>query len=832
MLKTAKKEHIRRWVVAGYAAIITIVAVTLAYIAGVLWRMPREESRSDEPLEKAKIVSNAILLLYESEAKTLSLIASGNVDQLPDMFDGAHYQISSQLQSLRRLASDSSSLTRLNEIEYLLKEKKDNTYKLIISGRERERLMSKTFEEEMRAKRDLIKIPELQILNESQTTDTIIVQRQSKNFFRRLAEAFIPVKSDTAISVNTINTQHIDSLLRDYDPNLAVAEALIRLQNTIIVRRDALNRRLTLESRDLLANNSMITTRIHNILTDIKYEKNREVSTLEEELQVFIDRSIKDLSIIAIVSLAIILVFLSIILREINKARELRRRLEEARLKTENLLLGRERLMLMISHDIRAPLSSILSSVELLRDSNINVNQKVFVDNMSISASHTLLLVNDLLDFHRLDSGKMEINLQPYSIIALIEEIYAGFKPLADAKGLTLALEAGGISGGLRCMCDKMRISQAIGNLLSNAIKFTPRGSVTLRAATEAIAGHDSVNLSVSVIDQGPGISKLEHENIFNEFARLENSGSTEGFGLGLSISHRIITLMQGAITLDSDSGKGCCFNVILPLSVAPAETSKAPVDINRGISPSMNCLIIDDDAIQLKYAASVIKRRGVNAVSCPDPHKALSLLSIATFHLIITDIRMPGIDGRTLLNKIRTSGIKGMDAVPVAAMSSDASRSRDEFIREGFADYLTKPLSYQSLTSLLRAVFPSLSPDADTSAGDVAKAGGEVDVSAVTSYASNDEEAKMMLNLFVSETTKNVDLLHKGLKSNDRVLVSRTAHKLIPTLSMLNKTEIVDMLVTLEQNDRKMFQAIWKQTVEDCIKSIRLIVEHVKLMA
>ncbi|MDR2497328.1 MAG: response regulator [Tannerellaceae bacterium] len=818
MEQTTNKEHVKRWVVAGYTAIITIIAVTMAYVAGLLWRMPHEEGRSNEPLAKAKIVSGIILSLYESETRTLSSVASGDVEGLTVLFNKTLGNVSEQLNALRTLTPDSASLARISEIESLLKQKQENIYRLINTVLEREKLMAVSFEDELNEKRKTFKIPEVLITNERQTTDTFIVQRASKSFFRRLAEAFVPVKVDTAMRTNTTSTQHVDSLLREYDPHLAIAEALLNLHHTIIIRKENTNRKLMRESEELLSNNRMITARINILLNDIKDEETKEASTLEAELHMFVDRSMKELAIIAGIALIIILVFLFIILGEISKARELRRRLELARQQTENLLLSRERLMLMISHDIRAPLSSMLSSVELLRRNGLSIEQEKCVENMGMAAKHTLLLVNDLLDFHRLESGKMEIQLQPFAISALMEEIHARFKPLSDAKGLSLNLDIANITNARCFMGDPMRISQAIGNLISNAIKFTPSGKVDLRAAIEPASEAGRIVLVVSVVDEGPGIAKAEQEKIYHEFARLEGSESTEGFGLGLSIANRLVALMNGNIVLQSEKGEGCDFTVKIPLEPASAELQQTITSDLKG--RNLNCLVIDDDVVQLKHAESLLRHLHINVIACSDSNKAINLLSLASFDLILTDMQMPGLDGHALLRKIRSLEVPEVKNIRIVALSSGNAVGKDEFIREGFAGFLSKPLTAELLLMLLHELFPSMQVETGPRIN--------LDLQAIISYASNEEEVKSILKLFAEETGKSVETLRKAMKSNDRMLAARTAHKLLPTLTMLKADELVGLLSILEQ-EPKMQAKAWHDTVEHCIKGIISVIDRVE---
>ena len=215
--------------------------------------------------------------------------------------------------------------------------------------------------------------------------------------------------------------------------------------------------------------------------------------------------------------------------------------------------------MLAITHDFKAPLGSIMGYTELLSRLTEDERQRFYLDNMKSSSEHLLKLVSDLLDFHRLDLNKAEVNRVTFNPSQLFEEIHVSFEPLTAAKGLTLQCHVAQELNG-RYISDPLRLRQIVNNLLSNAVKFTPKGEIALTAK------YDSSKLTIAISDTGKGMATEDRERIFQEFTRLSGAQGEEGFGLGLSIVKKLVVLLEGTIDVQSKLGEGSCFTVILPL--------------------------------------------------------------------------------------------------------------------------------------------------------------------------------------------------------------------------------------------------------------------------
>lgn len=304
-----------------------------------------------------------------------------------------------------------------------------------------------------------------------------------------------------------------DTLVTAYNPSDTIVSVLKSLQDSVAGQRKLLVEQLLDRAANLRYNNSVITSKINQILRDIEEEEvNVSIERMQNKQELLRDTS-RSIAGIAIVAVVVLIIFIFMITRDISKSKYYRMQLEKAKQYAEDLLHSREKMMLTISHDIRAPLSSIIGYIDLLMRRHPDERQQYYLENMSGSAGHILSLVNDLLDFHRLESGQMEIQQIPFSVSTLFNEIYTSFRPIAEAKSLEFVLNLKEEGSDKLYVSDPIRIRQVVGNLLSNAIKFTREGRVVMVVSVNVLIGN-SAQLNVIVSDSGPGIPEEEQERI------------------------------------------------------------------------------------------------------------------------------------------------------------------------------------------------------------------------------------------------------------------------------------------------------------------------------
>ena len=625
-------------------------------------------------------------------------------------------------------------------------------------------------------------------------TDTVSVPRAKRRFFRRLADLFSPPREETAvvISRSEIVVDTVPAPASEMRPDAlrdTIAIVLRALQDSVTSERLYIYDEAWREGLRLRYSNDLINAKIYRLIMDFEEEETDYLMRRIDENEAIRSRSSRMLGWVAAGAVVLMLLFVAVLWRDINRGNRYRRALERANRDNEALLAAREQLMLAITHDIKAPLGSVMGYIDLLSRLTTDKRQTLYLQNMRSSSEHLLALVNSLLDFYRLDVNKMEVDSVVFNPSQLFETIRAGFAAAADAKGLDLRLETG--PGAAReATGDAFRIRQIADNLISNALKFTDEGSVTLRA--DVADGW----LTFSVRDTGRGIGPEERERIFAEFVRLRSAQGVDGFGLGLSIVDRLVKLLGGTIALDSEPGRGSRFIVRIPVGEAPEpDPAPVPAEASEAVSDEeLRVLLVDDDRLQLEMVAAMCRRAGFSVECCPYPEYAAKLISEGHFDLVVTDIQMPAFDGFRVLAAIREVN----PSLPVVAVSARGEMSPEDFAVRGFTACLRKPFSYGELTATIRRVCgDGRQPLQGPEAPDTGQAGPEgVRFGALTAYAGDDAEAaRSILASFAEQTAANCASLERALAAGDWATVRAFAHKMLPIFTMLGAAAVASVL-------------------------------------
>ena len=543
------------------------------------------------------------------------------------------------------MSSDNSDILRTDSLIGLLREKDANTVRLLrtlseandsmISAREVEQIIAEqdTIITQQRVQRRVIA-----------RRDTVVTQPKKKSFFRRLGEVFVPPRKDSAVQVQTTLEVATDTVLDAYNP----VDSLHAKLRTVALQKRATNSVMQRRKRTLQRLDHALSARIDSLLKGYEQETLMRAREEAEYQKAVRHRSATIISGIAAGAVVLSVIFLVMIWRDVTRSNRYRRQLEEANRFAEELLASREKLMLAITHDFKAPLGSIMGYADLLSRLTVDGRQRFYLDNMKTSSEHLLKLVTDLLDFHRLDLNKAEINRVTFHPARLLEEIYVSFEPLTSAKGLSLKCEIDPELKGA-FISDPLRLRQIVNNLLSNAVKFTSEGGITLTASF--VPKGDSVfpgnHLKLSVIDTGKGMDPGDRERIFQEFTRLPGAQGEEGFGLGLSIVRMLVQLLEGRIEVDSVLGKGSTFTLRVPLYPVALDNdtsalNEQPSEDSQTQIPALHILLIDDDRIQLTLTAAMLAQSGITSVTCLQLDELLEALRTDTFDVLLTDVQMP----------------------------------------------------------------------------------------------------------------------------------------------------------------------------------------------
>lgn len=809
-----KSKNLTLKVVLGYFLFAIIAFGSIFYILSIIKEMSADDGAEQEQREKKHLITRTISLLNESASMGQPI---GMTEEHFDLFNKTMDESLTYLDELRAVLTDSFHIQGIDTIEVLIENKRQNTLELYSIWKDMNK--SKVYNRNVK-KIVADTITQVEVKEQVKTKkDSVIITREKKGFFKRLADAFVPPKEDVGVVVNTTSDLQKDTTRNVYNQaDNAQAAVLKEFQEKLEKERKQFNFQLYDKAAELRHNDVLINARINQILYAIEEEETAASMERLDSKQQLYKESTRILGIVAIIAILVILAFVFIISRDISRSRYYRLQLEKAKQYAEELLVKQEKFMLAISHDIRAPMSSILGYVELLLRRKPDERQRYYLENMVSSSNHILSLVNDLLDFHRLDSGKMEIQKVAFNVKLLFDDIFLSFKPIADAKKLDfrMNLEKAGID--LTYSGDTIRIRQIVSNLLSNALKFTHEGKVVFSVGIK-----DNV-LNLSVCDTGPGIPEAEQGAIFGEFTRLKNE-KKEGFGLGLSITRKLVDLMGGSIFLESKLGEGSVFSVAIPLiEVAKDELTNAPVteDVTKlqlkVNGHSINCLLVDDDPLQLALTEELLKQNSIAVDTCVDSRKVLSLLEKQAYDVVISDIQMPGLDGFELVKQIRDSGLKGTDTLPVIALSASVANEKDVYLSAGFTGFLNKPFTAKELVSVLNDL---LATDFDKDM--------VLDFSSLIDFAAGDKEAlNTILDTFKTETAGNVEALKSTVEQLDRVKASKIAHKMIPVFTMIGANHLVQRLRLLEKNDNELSDEAWESLILEVDAQIDSVMEDV----
>ena len=744
------------------------------------------------------------------------------------------------------MSSDNSDILRTDSLIGLLREKDANTVRLLRTLSEaNDSMISAREVEQIIAEQDTIITQQRVQRRVTARRDTVVTQPKKKGFFRRLGEVFVPPRKDSAVQVQTTLEVATDTVLDAYNP----VDSLHAKLRTVAQQKKATNSVIQRRKRTLQRLDHALSARIDSLLKGYEQETLLRAREEAEYQKAVRHRSATIISGIAAGAVALSVIFLVMIWRDVTRSNRYRRQLEEANRFAEELLASREKLMLAITHDFKAPLGSIMGYADLLSRLTVDGRQRFYLDNMKTSSEHLLKLVTDLLDFHRLDLHKAEINRVTFHPARLLEEIYVSFEPLTSAKGLSLKCEIDPELKGT-FISDPLRLRQLVNNLLSNAVKFTSEGGITLTASF--VPKGDSVfsgnHLKLSVIDTGKGMEPGDRERIFQEFTRLPGAQGEEGFGLGLSIVRMLVQLLEGHIEVDSVLGKGSTFTLRVPLyPVALNDTSEVNEQNNANSSslpaqtPALHILLIDDDRIQLTLTSAMLAQSGITSVACLQLDELLEALRTDTFDVLLTDVQMPAMNGFDLLNLLRASNIPQAKTIPVIAVTARSDMQREEFLKHGFAGSLHKPFMVNELFAELDIekretglVTPQNHVETDAVQTDrvatEAVPASALNFAALTAFSGDDPDAaKSILESFVTETRLNADRLRQALDAEDTDGIAAMGHKMLPLFTLLGANELVALLKELEDSRGQVFSEKIKEKSFSALAQIEDVVAQVE---
>lgn len=797
-------------IVIGYILLVGLLIGAFTYTMQQMNLLTTPTSLRDQLDHRRHITHRIISQLYDAESIGQTL-RTGKLNEYYHYLK-AMKEVNASIDTLETILTDTLQQARLDTVRTLLQNKQWNMYAVLEAMRNTptDQIYQEQLDSLIAQQDSLLSTPHIRrkvITHHNSYT----IHHKKKGFFKRLADVFAPGKEDSTQVSNVIQEEYTDTLDEVYSPIDTISSMITGIQHKVFQTRQKETEMLNTRISSLRVIGSGLSQRVNQLLENIEHDEQEAARTKlmqEEEIR---KEAAETMAKIAIAAFVLVLVFSIVIARDITRNNHYRRELEKAKSYAENLLVAREKLMLTITHDIKAPAGSIIGYIDLLIRLVNDRRQQFYLSNMKSSAQHLLALVTSLLDYHRLEAGKMDLHPVAFNPHELLTDIYNSFLPLAEKKQLQLDFKEK-LPETLTLEGDPFRIRQIVENLLSNALKFTAAGGITLQAEYH---GNQFV---FSVSDTGCGMTASEQERIFKEFTRLSSAQGQEGFGLGLSITRKLVELLLGRIDIESAPGKGSTFKVSMPLpsiSPKPAPDTKEPSITLPKIH--LRIAIIDDDRIQMHLTeamlynvAEEVKGLKVETVCCEQPEELIEQLKSRTFDLVFTDIQMPAMNGFELLHHLRSQDFAQAQSIPVIAITARGDMNEDDFLQKGFAGMLQKPFNQSELKKVVKNALTHLTVSdniADTSP--VQKETHETpshtdlpyNFSPLTAFSEDDPEAaKEILRTFAQETQKNMEKLQAAISNKDMEALCATAHKMLPTFLMIEAQKAIPLLKWLEQ--------------------------------
>ncbi len=393
------------------------------------------------------------------------------------------------------------------------------------------------------------------------------------------------------------------------------------------------------------------------------------------------------------------------VIRDISAEEIIQAELIRARDQARAAAQAKSNFLATMSHEIRTPMTGVLGMIELLRDEPVPAERDRYFKTLKQSADLLMTVLDDILDFSRIDAGKIGLECRNFDIEQLLQSTVDLFDGAASHKGLKLSFDTGaGDNRGV--LGDAVRLQQIVSNLLSNAIKFTPAGHITV-ALTSRPAGDQSRRWRIEVADTGIGIAEDKLDSLFEPFVQADATTSRRfgGTGLGLAISRRLVDAMGGEIGVRSCSGRGSTFWLELELPTARSEGAPIePLELAASATP-LDLLVAEDNPVNQMLISAILRRLGHRATCVENGRLAVEIAAARRFDCILMDMQMPVMDGLAATRAIRGSGSASAD-VPIIALTADASAERRRFYDgAGLTDILTKPIDHAALAQRLTAI-------------------------------------------------------------------------------------------------------------------------------
>ncbi|AWH86815.1 hybrid sensor histidine kinase/response regulator [Flavobacterium album] len=766
-----KPRSVKYKVIAGYVLLFAIAVFSVWFLYSEIIRIaiPAQTGEDNKNIIR---ISNTIADLYASEAIGRSSILTGSqkdYNRYKQLIDS----INNDIEAIKANVEE-SQVPKFDSIQMLLARKKQSITDI---GLYRKKYGQK----------DALSLSIERIYNsrDSVWDKTKPVKSTRSYEAKQLIYSALPPKM-------------LDSLSKLPVSNDSLAIIFDKVITNVLVKDRKLKNVLNRKEQKLLDENRVISDQLRAILASVEKEFIEKSYARIDQSQAAISDTVKKMTWVGAITLFLLIVFAWVIIRDLTTNQNYRKQLELLNHENEELLRTKSMLMATVTHDLQTPLGSIVGFHDLIKDSGITPKQGQYLGNIKQSADYILKLVNDLLDFSRLENNRIAIENSVFNMKNVIEGTCMTLEPMAQKKNIELNWD---IDDKLdrNYISDPYRIKQVLTNLISNAIKFTGDGSVEVTAKIEGF------DILISVLDTGIGIAPEKHSDVFKEFTQAHAGIEKKfgGTGLGLTISKKILELLGGTITLESAEGQGSIFTISIPCIAGKSDTPGTAAPASKPEPPALKnkrILVVDDDSTQLTLMSELLGAYVAAIKTEINPSALEATLEQGDFDIVLTDIQMPSVDGFEVLARIRQHPDPAIASLPVIALSGRRDLSADDFVSRGFTAHHPKPVQFEQLLELLAGIFDEKLPVQKTPVEEKRSSGKLYDLKSLSRFTNNDPDSLRTIVLtFIESAKTNCDELLKAVETKDGEQLVTTAHRMIPMLKQMEVHSIAGLLMPLE---------------------------------
>lgn len=808
------KSRIIFKIILGYVLLISVSFITGYIIYNQIQKLTFLEEEGIYERRKVLKISKILTLMNETESAGKIAIRTDDEEAL-NFFLDRNYALQDSIIKFKKEVKNSSYVSLFDSVQILLELKSEN-------------------------------LQELKILQSSDSSSVIIrnaIEKLSSleptlGYFLLNDNAIAKKKRTASKSQQTLSTgTSYASIIQKYkNIKIPPTRSQQKFDNTVLETLQLLNKvhEETIKYKDqqsekihtLWHTDNLLSDKLHQLLSDIEDNILKSAQEFNEQRQAVFEKSRSFLTISYVIALLLMVVFSFIVINDFWKIQRIRQKLEVANLKNKRLLKSREQLISMVSHDLRTPLSSIIGYTELLDNQSTNEKTKNYLSNIKHASDYITKLVDELLDYSKIEAGKISLEKVPLNVSELIEEVATNIYSIHKSKPVELIFNFSENVQYQWFSSDPYRIKQILYNLISNAFKFTDKGQIRI-TTTEKQIDNSKFEISISVSDTGIGIKKEQQAHIFDEFTQANQEVSKQygGSGLGLHISQKLAQLLKGNITLESQENKGSTFTLTFVTSKISEQPLQADtvVEMSEKAIDDINIVIIDDDTNILSLMKELCKQKNIGVSVFDNSKDAITNMETLNFDLVITDIQLPEMNGFhfvTLFNE------KYGKSIPVLAITGRKDVPNDFYVQSGFSGVLHKPFSPTQFYEKLQEFFPRINTQTSPS---ILTNDKTYKINSLEDFMGDDKEQIITIyKNFCKDTFENIATLKSCSDTQDYEKIRAIAHKMLTMFGQIQATREVILLRQLEEISEEdpakinlKIQEIERLFIHDCKPAI-----------